>query len=320
MSPLLVVLLTFLAAAVAVAGICSVLADLFVRDQSRIQRRLDEGLRKRQRDQIRRSALFTNLGQLAAEIGAEEDAETYGQRFTRMLEQSALNIAPGRLVLMMVGLGLAGGMLVMLVRQSLVEAALAAILLGVSPFLYVLIKRNARMSKMASQLPHAFDLMARVIRAGQTMPQAILAVADEFDQPLAAEFTYCTEQQNLGLPPEVALRDLARRTGLVEVKIFVLALLVQQEAGGNLTELLEKLAAIMRDRFRIKDRVRALTAEGRMQALILLLLPPVILLIITLSNRNYAQSLLDHPGLLMGMFGAEAVGALWIRSIVNFDF
>ena len=111
------------------------------------------------------------------------------------------------------------------------------------PLFYVQFKRKARLEKLRSQLPDAFDLMGRVIRAGQTMSQALLAVADEFAQPIAGEFAYCYEQQNLGLPPETAFRDLSRRTGLIEIKIFVLALLVQQQTGGNLAELLDKLSA-----------------------------------------------------------------------------
>jgi tight adherence protein B len=311
-------LLTFLAAALTVLGIYSVFADLFVRDQSRMQQRLDEEFRLRQRDQIRRSALFTNLGQLAGAADGEP-GESLPQRFARVVEQSALNVSPKQLAGIMAGLGLGLATLMILARQSILHVAAAASL-AFLPFIYVLMKRNKRISRMTQQLPHAFDLMARVIRAGQTMPQAIQAVGDGFDQPLAAEFTYCFEQQNLGLSPELSLRDLARRTGLLEVKIFVLALVVQQESGGNLAELLEKLATIMRDRFRIKGKISALTAEGRLQALILLLLPPVVLAIIMIVNRGYAQLLLDNPGLLVGMFVAEAIGALWVRRIVNFDF
>jgi tight adherence protein B len=162
--------------------------------------------------------------------------------------------------------------------------------------------------------------MARVIRAGQTMSQALQAVGDEFDPPLAGEFAHCFEQQNLGLPPELALRDLARRTGLLEVKIFVLAVLVQQQTGGNLAELLDKLAVVIRERFKVRGKVRALTAEGRIQAAVLLALPPVMFLIILFLNRGYAQLLLDHPWLLVGVLVTELLGALWIRKIVNFDF
>jgi tight adherence protein B len=319
-NPLVVSLLTFLAAALAVAGVGSIVADLFLRDRTRVQRRLDDEFRQRQRDRIRHSALFKNLGQLSAEAAEEDPEETLHHRFVSMIEQSDLNITPRRLLVLMAAVGLGAGALVLLLSRSLLQGAVVATVAAMVPFCYVLWKRNARMNEMMKQLPDAFDLMARVIRAGQTMPQAIQAVADEFHKPLATEFTYCFEQQNLGLSPELALRDLGRRTGLLEIKIFVLALLVQQQSGGNLSELLEKLAMIIRDRFRIKGKIKALTAEGRMQALILLLLPIVVLGFISLVNRNYAQMLFDHPMLLLGMCFTEALGALWIRSIVNFDF
>jgi tight adherence protein B len=152
------------------------------------------------------------------------------------------------------------------------------------------------------------------------MTQGIQAVADDFQKPISAEFAYCYEQQNLGLPPEVALRDLARRTGMMEIKIFVLALLVQQETGGNLAELLDKLATIMRDRARIKRKIRTLTAEGRFQALILMAMPPLLLVIVLLVNPAYGSVLFHYPKLLLGMVISEGIGALWIRKIVNFDF
>src|SRR5262249_37270971 len=181
-------------------------------------------------------------------------------------------------------------------------------------------KWKARMGKMLRQLPDAFDLMARVIRAGQTTAQAVQAVADEFDQPLAVEFSYCAEQQNLGLSPEEAFRDLARRTGLLELKIFVLALLVQQQSGGNLAEVLDKLAGVVRERFRMQNKIRALTAEGRLQGLVLLILPFAVLAGMMLFNQNYADTVVRYPGLVLVMLVMEAIGALWIRKVVNFDY
>jgi len=207
---------------------------------------------------------------------------------------------------------------------ALGASVLAVVAVGLvaagGPFLYVWLKRRARLQKMMTQLPDAFDLMGRVIRAGQTMAQALQGVADEFDAPISTEFAYCYEQQNLGLSPELAMRDLARRTGLLEVKIFVLALLIQQQAGGNLAELLDKLSAIIRERFRVRGKIRALTAEGRMQAAVLLALPPALFLLILVLNRQYGQLLLDHPGLIVATLVSEAIGALWISKIVNFDF
>jgi tight adherence protein B len=152
------------------------------------------------------------------------------------------------------------------------------------------------------------------------MSQALQAVADEFDAPIASEFAYCYEQQNMGLSPEVALRDLARRTGLIEVKIFVLAVLVQQQTGGNLAEMLDKLSTIVRDRFRMQGRIKALTAEGRLQAIVLLALIPALFFMLFIFNRNYAQVLLDRPTLLLATAATEIVGLLWIRKIVHFDF
>jgi tight adherence protein B len=319
-SPGLLTVLTFAAAALAVFGVYSVLSDLFLRDRSRVSRRVDDEFRRRQRDRIQKSSLFKNVGQLAAEAAEDEKAPGLRERFVAVVEQSGLSLTPERLVTFMAIAALTCGALVGLVRQSPLPAVAAAGVGGAAPFLFVLSRRNARLAKLMRQLPDAFDLMARVIRAGQTMSQALQAVADEFDQPIAGEFTYCYEQQNLGLPPEVALRDLARRTGLLEVKIFVLGLLVQQQSGGNLAELLDKLANVVRDRFRMRGKIRALTAEGRIQAVVLLILPVALMLILMLMSDDYARGLAMNPNMIVAMFVSEAVGAVWIRKIVNFDF
>nr|WP_303652708.1 type II secretion system F family protein [Paludisphaera mucosa] len=162
--------------------------------------------------------------------------------------------------------------------------------------------------------------MARVVRAGQSLGQAVLGVAQEFPQPISTEFAYCYEQQNLGLSPEVTFRELTRRTGIVELKIFVLAVLVQQQTGGNLAEMLTKLAAVVRDRYRIRGAIQTLTAEGRMQGWILAAMPPLMIVILLFMNYKYAVVLFDHPNVLAVSFGAEVLGILWIRKIVNFDF
>jgi tight adherence protein B len=310
----------FLAGALAVGGAYSLLSDLYLRDRT-LNRRVNEEFRKNQRDNIQRSSLFKNLGQLAAEAESEEAAEkSLRQRFCKMVDQSGLNLPPDRLLVYMAVVGSTLGGLVGLVQGQLLAVLVAGTVGALVPFFVVLTKRNARLHKLLGQLPDAFDLMARIIRAGQTMAQAIQSVGEEFDQPISGEFAYCYEQQNLGLSPEVALRDLANRTGLLEIKIFALALLVQQQSGGNLAELLDKLANIIRERFRIKGKIKAMTAEGRFQALILLLLPPVILVGTAFLNPTYIKSLLLYPHLLIGMVVSEFLGALWIRKIINFDY
>jgi tight adherence protein B len=319
MSPALVTLLTFLAVVMVVFGVYSILSDLFLRDRSRVSQRVDDEFRKFQRERARRSAVFKNQQALAA---AAEEAGGFNLRqwFEALIEQSGIALSPRQVLLYMAATGLGTGILGGLLRQSLLIGGILGPIAASVPLFYVGYKRKVRLAKLTAQLPDAFDLMARVIRAGQTVSQALQAIADEFDPPIAAEFAYCYEQQNLGLPPELALRDLAHRTGLLEIKIFVLALLVQQQTGGNLAEILDNLAAVIRERFRIRGKISALTAEGRLQAIILLALPPLMFLIILFLNRDYGLVLLQRPALLIAMFVSELFGALWIRKIVNFDF
>jgi tight adherence protein B len=320
-SPVLLMLLSFLAVALAIGGVYSILSDVFLRDKSRVSKRMDEELRKRNRERARKSTLFKNLSAALPEDTAEGVVrESLRQRFEAMIEQSGLEITPRRLLLIMAGCGLGVGFLVVLLTKNLMYAGLGAVIATAVPYLYVSLKRKWRLAKLTSQLPDTFDLMARVIRAGQTMSQALQAVADEFDAPISTEFSYCYEQQNLGLSPELAMRDLARRTGLLEIKIFVLALLVQQQTGGNLAELLDKLSTVIRERFRLQGKITTLTAEGRMQAAVLLAMPPALFLMILLMNRSYGQILLDTPMLLVGTAISEVLGALWIRKIINFDY
>jgi tight adherence protein B len=281
---------------------------------------VDDEFRKRVRNKAQKSMLFKDLRALAVETAGEEQRPSLRQRFDGMVEQSGLDLTPSTLLAIAagasIGLGLVGG----LVRQDILVAAVGAIIGAIVPIFYVNMKRNARQEKLLSQLPDAFDLMSRVIRAGQTMSQGLLAVADEFSPPIAGEFAFCYEQQNLGLPPETALRELARRTGLLELKIFVLAMLIQQQTGGNLAELLDKLSHIIRERYKMRGKVKALTAEGRVQAMVLLALPPFMFLLMLGMNRSYGGILLESPSLLWMTLISEGIGALWIRKIVNFDF
>jgi tight adherence protein B len=190
---------------------------------------------------------------------------------------------------------------------------------GVAPWIYVRRQVQARRDKLLRQLPAAFDLMARVLRAGLSMPQAFQGVAESFEDPIATEFNRCREEQNLGLLPEVSFTNLAERTHVLEMKLFVRAMLIQKQTGGNLSEVLERLAGMVRDRLRLRNQIKIFTAEGRMQALVLLVLPGVMFLVMRTINRAYADTLLDYPGVMLGTVGLMAVGALWIHRIIRID-
>jgi tight adherence protein B len=313
--------LTFGAVVIGIAGVYSIVSDLYLRDRSRVSQRLDEEFRRRQRERAKKSLQLKDLSKVLADVGEiANESPSLGQRLEAMIEQSGLETTPQKLQLIACFIALALGTALGTLRHSLVAGAVGVLIGAAGPFLYVELKRQARLEKLRSQLPDAFDLMGRVIRAGQTMSQALLAVSDEFPQPIAGEFAYCFEQQNLGLPPETAFRDLSRRSGMIELKIFVMALLVQQQTGGNLAEMLDKLAGVIRDRYKIRGHIKALTAEGRLQGAVLLALPPAMFMIMLVVNNEYAAVLLTHPSLIVTTLVAEAFGALWIRRIVNFDF
>ncbi|HUY87705.1 MAG TPA: type II secretion system F family protein [Pirellulales bacterium] len=322
MSPGLLALLTFWACASAVVGVYSLLSDLFLQDRERVRKRMSEAFRSQQHERAKASLLVKKVG-AAEEKTPDEGPQlklTFADRLQTLLDQSGLQLGLNRLLAICAGIsaiaGVAGGLL-----QRSAWVAMTAAIIGLPlPLVYVQSKRNRRMEALRRQLSDSFDLMARILRAGQSMTQAMRGVADEFPSPIAEEFAFSSEQMNLGLSPEISLRALARRTGLIELNIFVVAVLVQRQVGGNLSEILEKLAEVVRQRYRIRGVIRGLTAEGRLQALILMALPPLLLALMLIVNRDYARLLLERPILLVGMGFFMALGALWIRKVVNFDF
>ncbi len=313
--------MAFFAGFLIVFAINLVLSDMLEARRQAARERLAEEFRLRQKAKAKGSMEFKDLYELAAEGYVDlSQRVTLKQRLNNLIEQSGLRIEGGQLVALSILGAVLGTTAIGVLTWSPLYALLAGCVGASLPLLYVAWARQQRVEKLMSQLPDAFDLMSRVLRAGQTISQALQSVGDEFSRPIAEEFSYCYEQQNLGLSPEAAMRDLARRTGLLELKIFVLAVMIHRQTGGNLSDLLEKLAIVIRDRYRIRGQIKALTAEGQLQGLILVALPPLMLVILLMINRGYVMTLFDHPWLLVGTAASELLGWLWIRKIVNFDF
>ena len=216
------------------------------RDLIRFCERIDDEFRPAQPLQAANS-LFKSLDVIAREVVDTKGGKpTLRQRLERILMQAGVNFSLYDLVQYSVILALVFGIGVGLWRHNLWLALLAAIASASIPAGYVGLKWRARLEAMRHQLPDAFEAMARSLRAGQTLEQALQSIAQEFAPPLGPEFSYCFEQQNLGLPRETAYRELAGRAGLMEIQIMVVAILVQQQSGGNLAELLDKLAVVVR--------------------------------------------------------------------------
>jgi tight adherence protein B len=238
------------------------------------------------------------------------------KRLAGLLEQADLRVSIGNFLAVAAALGAVAGAACFFWagwKLAVVAGPSAAAL----PFFAASWKRKARRDKFLSQLPGAFELMARVLRAGQSVTQAFQAAADAAEEPLGAEFSRCTHQQNLGLRPEVVLQEMAGRSGIVELRIFVMAVAIQRQTGGNLSEVLDRLATLVRSRLQLRQEVRTLTAEGRLQGLTLAVLPVLMFGVLFVLNRKYAEVLLEHPGLLAATGACMAFGILWIRRIVN---
>lgn len=191
---------------------------------------------------------------------------------------------------------------------------------GSAPYLFLLWQRGARFQRFEEVLPEAIDLMSRALKAGHAVASMIEMVSQETADPVATEFRTVFEEQNLGLPMREAMLNLANRVPLDDVRFFVTAVLVQKETGGNLADILDKTAFIMRERMRLKGQLKIYTAQGRLSGWILCIMPFVMLVLMSLLNPEYESKLWKHPlgihaiyvGLIM-----MALGIFVIRKIVD---
>lgn len=318
MDPKVINFTTFTAAALAVIGIFSIVSDLVLREKARIKDRIRDQLGLGPDGQARKSDFLKDLKMLRSETTRR--APLLWQRLSTIVAQSGLQVEPERVVQIAGTAALLGGILGITLTRLWTVAVLAGGVGFLAPLVYVFLTRQARIHALRMQLPEAFELMSRAVRAGQTMPGAMSLVATQLKPPLSAEFACCCEQQNFGLPREVTLQELARRSGVMELQLFVVAMLVHGTSGGNPVEILDNLSDVIRKRIRLVGKVKALTSEGRLQAIILSILPLGAFVAIYVLNRSYAQLLLDRPRLLVAVLVSEALGALWIRWIVNFDY
>lgn len=199
-------------------------------------------------------------------------------------------------------------------------APLAGIVMFVIPFAWLFTKRAMRLKNFAAQLPDALELVARALRAGHSLAAGMHVVAEEMPDPIASEFNRVYEEQNLGIPVEDALKNMCERVPNLDLRFFVTSVLIQRQTGGDLSEILDKIGYVIRERFRILGQVKALTAEGRLSGVILIALPFGLFLLMMHIKYDYVEKLWTHElGIKMSVFAliAQLLGAVVIRKIVN---
>jgi tight adherence protein B len=245
------------------------------------------------------------------------------QKLERYIQQGGLTWSPKGVVIAMAVLALIGIFLGLRVREPVFrEFAVVALagLLGWMPCAWVLYKRRKRLAEFEEQFPESLDFLARSMRAGHAFTVSLEMMSDDAPDPLGIEFRQVFNEQNLGAPIETALRNLAERVPLLDVRFFVSAVMMQRDTGGNLAEILTKLAFVIRERFRLKGQVKAVSAHGKMTALILSIMPLVTMLALTVVAPGYLGSMaadIDGKYMIVGAIAGQFIGYMWMRKIIN---
>jgi tight adherence protein B len=231
----------------------------------------------------------------------------------RLIEQSGVRITPSAVALIsVIGAILAGGITYLLFPQPFV-VLLVVVVAGFAPFGFLLHRRGMRLKRFEEQFPEALDLLSRAIRAGHAFQTAMGMVADELPEPVGPEFKKTFDQQNFGLPLRVSILD---------VRFFVTAVLIQRDTGGNLSEILDNLAHVVRERFKIRRQVRVHTAHGRFTGYVLLALPAALAIALSFINPEHMQLLFrERMGqtMLMGAIVMQTIGFFWIRKVIKIE-
>jgi len=245
-----------------------------------------------------------------------------GNWLAKLIDQAGLKTGVSTVLLGSVALGLLVGLGGSLALRN-PFGMLPGFLAGASvPFIVLLRKRTVRIRRFEEQFPEALDLLSRAIKAGHAFQTAMGMVADEGAEPMGSEFRKTFEEQNYGLPLKDALSNLAVRMPLLDVRFFATAVLIQRETGGNLSEILDNLAYVVRERFKILRQVRVYTAHGRMTGYVLLALPAFLAVALMFINPEH-MNMLFHERVGRMLIGAtvvlQTIGYLWIRKVVTIE-
>jgi tight adherence protein B len=295
------------------------------RDTAHAVRRLAARAAEKEKAGNRRPRLIEAAGEVRGLLtGRLLDGLRLRESANRLLETAAVKWKPTRLMQICIGLFLAGFLAVTLVTVNRLPlmAIAAGAALAVVPVWYVRRKSRRRISGFEEQFPDFLEFVSRSMRAGHAFSVAIEMSHREFSDPLAGEMRRAFDEQNLGQPLESVLRRLRERIPSMDVQFFVSAVLLQKRTGGNLAELLDKLAQLIRDRFKLRARIRSASAQGIMSGRILSAIPACVACIMSVVNPQYSRFFIDDPvghQLLAGTVGLQLFGYLIIKKIVTFE-
>jgi tight adherence protein B len=264
-----------------------------------------------------RSAVFQSpwLRPIISRIPQIRDAEL-------ILQQAGITWTLQTLLLLSLGTAFGLGSMVLILSRSVPVALVATVVGAMLPNMYVRHRRTKRFNAFEELLPEAIDLVGRALRAGHPLSAGFKMAADDGPEPVATEFRRVFEEQRFGLPVQDSLLSMADRVNLVDVRILVTAILIQREVGGNLAEILDNLAAVVRARFTIRRQIRVYTAQGRMTGYLLSALPLILFALLYTINAQYMSILFTDPiGKILVVVAVtmQFIGFLWIRKIIKIE-
>lgn len=287
----------------------------------RLQQRLNDALLHSARTEDVEIVLARN--ELLSEIPAVNRMLVSMQaafKLKQVLDQADLHITPSRLVMFSAMAGMLGALATSVLTGTLPFIFVAGLVAAALPFVHVWWKRKKRFDAFLEHLPDALDLMSRALSAGHAFSEAMHMVSTEMPEPIATEFRKTYEEQNLGLSLKLALENLTHRIPLLDLRMCITAVLIQRETGGNLAEILEKVAYTIRERFRIMGDLKTLTTSSRMSAWLLCGLPIFVTFVITAMNPEYMSVLWKdqrgHYLIFTAMF-LQITGMLIVRKILK---
>lgn len=302
---------------------------LILRPEEESQRQIKRRLRVTPRERLQAAAMGgllkeqERLSNVAVLNQLLSQSQKISGPLQRLINQSGVRVTVGTLLLLCA----CSALLCYLLASYLIRLPLVGLLfaliglyipLGVMGFM-----RKRRLVKFEEQFPEAIDLLARALRAGHAFTTGLEMVGQEMEDPVGAEFRLMYDRQNFGMPVPDTLRAFADRVPIIDAKFFATAVLTQRESGGNLSEVLDNLASVIRERFKVKRQVRVISAHGRMTGWVLAALPPCLAMALFAINPNHMMILVRDPlGIQMIAVAVvlQVMGTLIIRKLVNIEY
>ena len=245
-----------------------------------------------------------------------------GTGLAGMIAQSGVKTTPSAIIMISLVMAAAVGFTTRLFVANPFAAPLAAAFAAAAPFFWLMQRKTKRMKRFEEQFPEALDMLSRAIRAGHAFQTAMGMVADELPDPVGPEFKKTFDQQNYGLPLKDALNELSERLKMLDVRFFVTAVMIQRDTGGNLAEILDNLAHVVRERFKILRQVRVHTAHGRFTGYVLLALPAALAVALQFINPEHMGLLFNErmgQMMLIGAIVMQTIGYVWIRKVIKIE-